>query len=253
MSSNILKRFRANLVPTIVFLVLLPVLLSLGFWQLDRARQKSELQALYDARMSDTPVSIGENIANPDDLRFYRVSVQGYYEPDYSILLDNRVHQGVVGYFVVTPMRIAGTQTRVLVNRGWVPLGSDRSELPTVTPPEGLQHVVGVATVPHAKVFQLAPPPPLSGKWQPVWQHMDMARYAEAVPFPIQPVVVLLDPGIEAGGFVREWKRLDTGIAVHQGYAFQWFSLAVALAAIFVYLMFGRRAKYDDPDSSLTG
>ena len=252
MPGQIMKKLRSNLIPTVAFLVVLPLLVSLGFWQLDRARQKTELQALYDARLSDTPVSVGETIANPEDLRFYRVAIKGYYEPDYSILLDNRVHEGMVGYFVVTPMRIAGTQTRVLVNRGWVPLGKDRSELPTVTPPKGLQQVVGVATVPHEKVFRLAPPPPLSAKWQTVWQHMDMARYAEAVPFPIQPVVVLLDPGIEVGGFIRKWKRLDTGIAVHEGYAFQWFSLAVTLTAIYIFFTFVRRPNTNEANRNLT-
>jgi surfeit locus 1 family protein len=46
--------------------------------------------------------------------------------------------------------------------------------------------------------------------------------------------VVLLDPDSAAGGYVRHWARLDTGIATHQGYAFQWFSLAIALAAIYI-------------------
>ncbi len=253
MSGEILKKIKANLIPTIAFLMVLPILVSLGFWQLDRARQKSELQAMYDARMSDTPFSVGEQIANPTDLQFYRVEVKGYYEPARTILLDNRVHEGRVGYFVITPIRIAGTQTRVLINRGWIPIGRDRSELPDVATPKGLQRIIGVGTVPHAKVFRLAPPPPLTSKWQTVWQHMDMARYAEAVPFAIQPIVVLMDPAIEPGGYVRDWKRLDTGIAVHQGYAFQWFSLAVALAAIFIFLMFGRRGKADESGSKLTG
>ena len=78
MSGEILKKIKANLIPTIAFLMVLPILVSLGFWQLDRARQKSELQAMYDARMSDTPFSVGEQIANPTDLQFYRVEVQGY-------------------------------------------------------------------------------------------------------------------------------------------------------------------------------
>lgn len=231
---------KREIVPIIAFLLVLPVLISLGFWQLDRAEQKRELQAMYDTRMSDTPVSVGARVQAPEELQFYRVAVKGYYEPAYTIFLDNRVHEGQVGYFVVTPLRVDGSQTRILVNRGWVPLGADRSTIPDAPTPKGLQYVVGVATVPHAKVFRLAPPPALTSQWQPVWQHMNMQRFAEAVSFAIQPVVVLLDPQSDAGGFVRQWKRLDTGIAVHQGYAFQWFSLAVALCAIFLFFTFGR-------------
>jgi surfeit locus 1 family protein len=251
MMSGAIKKLKANIVPTLAFLLVMPLLVALGFWQLDRAQQKRELQAMYDARMNDTPATIGSRVQAPEELQFYRVTAKGHYDPGHSIYLDNRVHNGQVGYFVVTPLRIAGTETRVLVNRGWVALGTDRDALPDIAPPAGLQRVEGVATVPHEKVFRLAPPPAITGEWQPVWQHMNMKRFGEAVSYPIQPVVILLDPASDAGGYVREWRRLDTGIAVHQGYAFQWFSLAVALAAIFVFLIFGRRNR-DDTEHTMT-
>jgi cytochrome oxidase assembly protein ShyY1 len=41
-----------------------------------------------------------------------------------------------------------------------------------------------------------------------------------------------------AGGFTRKWHRLDTGIAINEGYAFQWFSMAVVLTGIFFLLNF---------------
>ena len=94
--------------------------------------------------------------------------------------------------------------------------------------------------VPAQKVFQLGEEKPLGKDWQAVWQHLDMRRYAQVAPFKLQPVVILLDPASAAGGFTRAWTRLDAGIAVHQGYAFQWFSLAVALGAIYLLLGFRR-------------
>ena len=86
----------------------------------------------------------------------------------------------------------------------------------------------------------LAKPEPLDRGWQLVWQNMDMARYQAAVPFPVQPVVVLLDPESPAGGFTREWSRLNAGIAVHRGYAFQWFMLAVGLVVIYFFMSLRR-------------
>jgi len=71
--------------------------------------------------------------------------------------------------------------------------------------------------------------------WQKQWLYFDIPRYRAAVNFPVQPVVILLDPKSEAGGLVREWARLETGIAVHQGYAFQWFMLALTLLALYGY------------------
>lgn len=62
------------------------------------------------------------------------------------------------------------------------------------------------------------------------------------VVFPVQPVVILLDPRSPAGGFTRDWTRLDAGIAVHRGYAFQWFMLAATLLALYLFFGFRRRA-----------
>ncbi|MFQ5937963.1 MAG: SURF1 family protein [Acidiferrobacterales bacterium] len=231
-----LRHYRPKFIPTLAVVILLPVLVGLGFWQLDRAQQKRAIQAEYDTRSSDARIEIGSRQQYAEDLRFYRVIAHGAYEPDYQVLIDNRVLHGRVGYHVITPLRIRHSEVRVLVNRGWVPMGRTRDDLPAAGAPTGMQEIKGIATVPRAQVFMLAEPAPLTGRWQKVWQHMDMRRYAEAVPFPIQPVVILLDPDSPAGGFLREWARLDAGIAVHQGYAFQWFALAAALLVIYIVL-----------------
>lgn len=241
------RRFQPGLLATLGVVMLLPVLVSLGFWQLDRAEQKRAIQSEYDARSRDERVAIGSQLQAADDLRFYRVVVHGTYEPRYQVLIDNRVQDGRVGYYVITPLRIGNSSTLVLVNRGWVPMGKTRDDLPKADTPAGMLEITGVATVPSERFFMLSEPPALKGKWQRVWQHMDMKRFAAAVPFPVQPVVILLDPGSPAGGFVRRWARLDTGIAVHKGYALQWFLLAGTL--LLGYLVYGLRAakmKNDD-------
>ena len=227
-------RFRPRLLPTLATLVLLPVLLRLGFWQLDRAQQKHTLQADYDARIAAPPVSLGGQMWSAADARFRRIELKGYYETAYQILLDNRVHKGAVGYYVITPLRLPGSGVRVLVNRGWVPIGRDRQHLPTLETPADEQTVAGVAMLPSEHFFTLADPGPVTGDWPTVWENLDMPRYRQAVPFPVQPVVLLLDANSPAAGFVREWARLDTGIATNQSYAFQWFSLAVALLGIYL-------------------
>ena len=235
MSSGV-THWRPSLLPLLAVLILLPTMIALGIWQLDRAEQKRALQAEYDVRAGDAPVSITARLQPVEELRFYRVEAKGHYDTEHQFLLDNRVHKGRVGYYVMTPLRIQGSDVRVLVNRGWIPLGPSRARLPETPTPAGLQTVHGLATVPLKGGFRLGEAVAQEAGWQPVWQYLDLHRYRDAVPFPIQPVVVLLDPHGEAGGFVREWRRLDTGIAVHQGYAFQWFSLAVALLAIYLFV-----------------
>lgn len=231
------RRFRPALIPSAVFAVLVPLFLYLGYWQLQRAEEKRQLQTEYDTRANGPAVQVERQVQGVEELRFYRVVARGHYETDRQILIDNRVHQGRVGYHVITPLRLENSEVRLLVNRGWIPIGEDRDHLPVVETPAGLQQVSGVATVPAEKYFTLAQPEP---GWQRVWQNMEMTRYAAAVPFPVQPVVVLLDPDSPAGGFTRDWSRLDAGISVHQGYAFQWFMLAAALASIYLFMSLRR-------------
>jgi len=233
--------FRATLVPTLALIVLVPAFVGLGLWQVGRASEKQKLQEQYDARTADAVVRLGAQPADPQVLRFYRVSVQGQYETQRQILIDNRVHKGIAGYHVVTPLRIQGSDMRVLINRGWIPIGESRARLPDIETPAGDQTIQGIAVVPLEKAFMLREPTPLTGgRWETVWQHLDLERFRKAVGYPLQPVVVLLDPASRAGGFTREWSRLDAGIAVHQAYAFQWFALAVA--ALGLYFILGRRA-----------
>jgi surfeit locus 1 family protein len=229
-------QLRAGLWPTLATLALLPVMTGLGMWQLDRAGQKLRLQAEYDDRQQEPAVQLLSVLENPDGLRFRRVVAHGRYEPEHQVLIDNRVHQGQAGYHVLTPLRLEDGVVRVLVNRGWVPLGPDRAVLPRIETPRGTVEVTGLAAVPQTKGFHLGGAKPPGEGWQPVWQYLDLDVFRDNVAFPVQPVVILLDPDSASGGFVRHWARLDAGIATHQGYAFQWFSLAAALAAIYILL-----------------
>jgi len=225
----------------IALAALVPAFVALGMWQLHRATEKRLLQEEVDQRSGEAPLKLGAPLQAVDELRFRRIVARGKYDPDYQILLDNRVLRGMVGYYVVTPLKLAGGDTRVLVNRGWVALGESRATLPAIETPPGDQEIRGLATVPVEKTFTLGSVP--ASGWQPVWPMLDMQRYAAAVPFSVQPIVTLLDADVP-GGFIREWPRLDAGIAVHRGYAFQWFALAGLAAVIFAVMVYrtARRA-----------
>lgn len=239
------QRKNSALAGLIGLLVFFPLLVGLGFWQLHRADVKRDLQAEYDRRAVDKPVAISSRLQAEADLQFYRVEARGRYEREYEILLDNRVHNGRVGYYVLTPLRIGESNMRVLVNRGWVAQGRTREDLPATPASTREVLVEGVATVPVKGAYRIGPPIDPNKQWQTVWQYLNMELVDKKTPFPIQPVVVLLAPESDANGFVREWKRLDAGIAVHQGYAFQWFSLAVAVAAIYILLTVQSRRRND--------
>ncbi len=227
-------RFKLTLVPTLVVLVLLPLLVGLGFWQLDRAGQKQALQRDYLQRGQMSPLELGGQRLDPklDDLR--RATGRGRFEPLHQILLDNRVHHGQPGFHVLTPLHLEGTDRRILVNRGWIPWSAERHVLPSFDTPSYEMVVSGRLRRPATDYFTLedeSGPPP-----QDVWQNLNLARYQRVVAFPVEPLILELDGNaVEAGGFVREWPDYrDSWVERHRGYAFQWFALSAALVIIYV-------------------
>jgi surfeit locus 1 family protein len=191
---------------------------------------------MLDARSREPAVQMPAALADAGSLRYRRVIVAGQYEPQRQILIDNRVRQERAGYHVVTPMRLEGSDMRVLVNRGWVPAPPDHRQQPAIDTPPGRVELTGTAVLPSTRFFTLAPEPPADGQWQSVWQNLDLQRYRSSVPFPVQPVVIQMDAASAGGGFVREWPRPDERIERHLGYAWQWFGFAGTLVAIWFFV-----------------
>lgn len=215
--------------------ILVPVFVSLGLWQWEKAEAKATRQMLLDSRSREPTIALPATPVDAEALRYRRVTVRGTYEPQHQILIDNRVHQEQAGYHVVTPLRIEGSEMRVLVNRGWVSAGGSR-QLPPVETPTGPQELQASAIVPGTRFFTLANEPANAG-WKTVWQNLDLARYRESVDFQLQPVVLQLDPQSAGGGFVRDWPRPDERIERHLGYAWQWFGFAVATVGIWLFFL----------------
>ena len=93
-------RFCPGRASTIAVLLLLPVLLALGYWQLDRAAQKAELQTTFTKRFAQPSVALTEvDPADPSN-RYLHVVASGRYDGEHQVLLDNQVRDGQPGYFV---------------------------------------------------------------------------------------------------------------------------------------------------------
>jgi surfeit locus 1 family protein len=219
--------------------VLVPLFVSLGNWQWHKAAVKAERQATLDARAGEAPVLLPSTPVDAEAMRYRRVVVHGRFEPAHQILIDNRIHREQAGYHVVTPLRIEGSDLRVLVDRGWVPAGHSRAVLPSVDTPSGLVTLTATAVMPGTRFFTLGPQATRID-WRDagarVWPNLDLARFRQAVDFPLQPVILQLDPDSPAG-FVREWARPDERIERHVGYALQWYGFAVAVVAIWAYFL----------------
>ena len=235
-------RFRPKLIPTLAALGLIALTSYLGHWQLERAHTKQALQARFEQLQKDPPIALPDRITAPESYEFLRVEVRGTYVPAHELYLDNKIHQGVAGYHVLTPLRLSGSDAHVLVNRGWIPAGLRRDVLPEVPTPPGEQRVEGIATAAKGRYLELSE----RNRDGKVWQNLSLPLYAQAAPFRVLPIVVL-DQTPSRNGLVRIHEQPDTGVTMHLGYAFQWYSLAVALAVIYLALNLKRVKRIDPP------
>jgi surfeit locus 1 family protein len=210
---------------------------ALGLWQTRRAAEKETLQARLERLGAERPVALPARLIAPDDYALRHVIARGEYADRFTILLDNRVHRGRTGFHVLSPLRIAGGNVHVLVNRGWIAAGRTRAELPQVVPPAGEQTVEGLATVPAGRVYELTADT-VEG---PVWQNLVLDRYRAWSKLELQPIVIR-QTNDAAEGLVREWDRPDAGADRHRGYALQWYSLAGLAVVLYVVLNLKRPA-----------
>jgi surfeit locus 1 family protein len=207
-------------------------------------------QTRLDAQRRDAPISLPPAtpiaIDEASALQFRPLALSGRFLPEKQFLLDNQVHRDQVGYRVITPFVLAGGPTVVLVDRGWIPAGPSREQLPPIETPTAPLSLSGIAMTAPARFFSLndqgnTPPWLSTSSPPPVWQHLDISAFARQSGLPTHALVLRLDPS-SAHGFVREWPRPDARAPRHYSYALQWFGFAFATLAIGAFQLFRRRS-----------
>jgi len=225
--------FSPGLWPTLATLAMLPVLLALGAWQLERAAWKQGLVDMEAEITQLAPVALLDVVNSPAPRDYRPVYMNGRYDLEHQLLLDNRIFRRRPGYEVLTPLRLKDQPAVVLVNRGWVPLGPSRAELPDLPGPATERLVTGtIARLPE-KVFRLDAAEEPNAGWPQVIQHIDLEAISQRLGQAVLPVVVLLDMD-DTEGFARDWQPVY-GIMPdkHRAYGMQWFSLALVLVIIY--------------------
>lgn len=227
-------RFTPTLLSILITLIVFSVLMHLGFWQLNRAAEKKALQTRYQTRSGNAPLDLNTTKTLPPDLQYYPVKVSGFVLNDQQFLLDNRIQQHQPGYEVLTLLRLNDEKKVVLVNRGWIPQGNSRANVPMVSPITNKISWTGIVSVPSDKYFTLGPQTE-DTSWPKRIQRVDIAQMSRSTGYQLLPFVVLLNAD-QPYGFQRQWSPMDLKISTNYGYAFQWFALACTLMVIFIVL-----------------
>lgn len=223
---------------TVAALLAMAATASLGRWQLSRAAAKEALQARIEARAAE-PVLDGASLrseVDADALVHRRIVARGQWLAERTVFLDNRQMNGRVGFFVVTPLRLADGAAVVLVQRGWVPRNfEDRNRVPTVETPSGLVQLEGRIVPPPGKLYAMGAAEP-----GPIRQNLDLAQFKAETGLPLAAVSIQ-QTDAAADGLARDWPQGNSGVDKHYGYAFQWFGLSALIAVLYVWFQIVRR------------
>lgn len=229
-------RFQIRLIPTLAMLLGMGLFMYLGIWQSGKGDHVAAELAQHALRGQLGPTVVTGQLLDPQAAQDVPLMVSGTYEAQHQIFLDNRQENGQPGVHVITPLHIEGSDTRILVNRGWVGWGQGRGVLPVVATPSGRVQIIGLAVVPSTKKFFLMPDHP--EEQSKLWARVDLPRFESMLGRPLQPVVLQQTGGDAPDTLVRHWPPPPDRVAMHRGYAFQWFGMAAALLLFYLFASF---------------
>lgn len=238
-------------VVTVAAVLMAALTFSLGQWQLDRAVQKNALQASIDQQKT-LPVLRNADLLSATELASFKdrlVEVGGTWLPEHTVYLDNRPMNQRPGFWVITPLRLVGSDKVLLVQRGWIPRDfQDRSRLAPIQTPTEPVRLQGRMAPTVAKLYEF--PGTQAG---PIRQNLNIAKFSAETGLPLLQALVL-ETGAASQGLLREWPAPDAGLDRHYGYAFQWFGLSALVVGLYVWFQWlqPRRKRPEPPDASGT-
>lgn len=218
---------------TLFTVVLLPLLISLGFWQLQRAEEKAALALAFERQQASPPAPLASlQDASAAELAYRPVLLRGHFVEGRDLLLDNRTRSGRYGNEVLSVFALQDGSL-ALVNRGWLPADPARLALPAVptVPGENIE-ITGQVYVAPGEPYLLADEA-LAQTWPQRIQAVEMDKVAALLDGAVFPYPVRISAG-EPGALQADWQVVNVSPAKHRGYAVQWFSMAAVLALLYL-------------------
>ena len=227
------------LVPSILILATMAFLVSLGFWQLDRADQKRTIEA----SIQKANTGVVELIINQNELlnkEYYEVRLQGSYIGDKQFIYDNQIVDQASGYYVLTPFVLTGQSNAIMINRGFIPWNGRRDQLDDIAVDSTYREIKIQVSRPIKRIELKTSD--ISNQFPVLIQAIDFDVIEEISSTNFVDVIGLLDPSSD-DGFVRKWEPYTGSIEKHIGYAIQWFLMALVLGIIGIRIGLKQRKK----------
>ncbi len=212
-------------------MVVLSLFVTLGSWQLGRGNVKSDIELAVEDNSAEFE-QVNLPITNVENWRYKKIKLSGRYYADKQLLLDNQVRDGATGYNVVTPFFVEQYKMWVLVDRGWLAQGADRTKLPAIELDNLALTVSGRLYAPYGAAYSLGGI--ADGEdtgWPRRIQFVDYQQLSNRLGVTLQPFTLRLDAQ-QPFGYRRDWAAYNLSGKKHYGYAFQWYAMAFAVVVL---------------------
>ncbi len=221
--------FKPGWLGIVATVIAVSVFTYLMVWQIGRAEERKQLQSQIMQR-SELPIMAltnSESVSLSND-RYRRFQIDGHFINQHQVLLDNVVHDGRPGYDIITPFRTTQGE-RLLVNRGWIDAGRDRTVLPDITvTEENISLTVMLDKPRSAPVVGLDV---VESSYR--WNYLDLAFYKKQSGIEV-PDYLLLLAADSPSGFTSRWPEVEDKSGMHIGYAIQWGVFALIALGTFL-------------------
>jgi len=222
-----LNSFKSKIL--IFAIIFVPITISLGFWQLDRAQEKKEIIANYDKLLTSEPISLNTKSTYKN---WQPVTTMGRFK-DTVIFEDNAILSGRAG-FKIYHLFENGDGSYVFVHRGFIERNMIKNNLPLIDTPTGKQSIKGSILIKQDNSFVQD----IEESDARIIQEFDIERLINKFPILkdryLHPFLFNLDIR-DKNKFLAIEKPVNMAASKHIGYAIQWFGLCIALIILTIY------------------
>lgn len=247
------------IITTLVVIAGVGVLIRLGIWQLDRLEWRRAFNTRVTAQLSAETIDLNVDLPVEAlfDMEYRDAVVRGTFDFSQEVLLRNQVWENRLGFHVLTPLRIEGTDWVVLVDRGWIPFEDAAAGARVKYQGQTETEVRGMIRRGQEKPdFGGVPDPTLApGETRlDAWNVVNLVRIQDQSGLKLLPVYLLQAPEpawVEMP--YRSLPEIEISEGPHFGYAMQWFTFAAILGLgypFFVRRQVGRNTRVD-PDNPI--
>lgn len=221
---------------TLVCFILATVMVRCSFWQWDRYKKKVALLETYASDSTTPPLSFpGQANADMTPYLHHRVTLSGRYDFERQVIVTNKRQGTGPGHALLTPLIIDGTDTAILISRGFIPFTDMTPDTWGKYDEAEKVHLQGIVK-PAIRGYVFGPSNPEVGANKPFatrWLFEDIQEMAKQLPYPVISTVYIQRIGAPVGGeYPAEMISVEVPPRVHFGYTIEWAILAIVTLVI---------------------